>query len=307
MALCIGRIQRQGLAILFCLTLGCAKAAQPGFQIGIVNAQTEAALASAVERADDVSLAFLVVTRIKAVDDACSDELYLERRALLEKSRHPIALVSAGSDWSECQSDSGRGLAVERLTRLRELFHGDDFIPAIALNPVRQSATARFRSFAENMRWERDGLLFATLHLPAPNNNFRAEAGRNSEFEDRLVANQDWLHRLAAHARLKKAKAIVVFSDGNPLATPPKTAFKRDGYQEVRRQMETLAAGFSGKVLLVHAQAGSDESTGKIFWRGNLGALSVGPGWTRLKVTPGQPVPFMMESPPGPMKAGSHR
>jgi hypothetical protein len=175
---------------------------------------------------------------------------------------------------------------------LRELFFADEFsIGASRIPLVRQSATAKFRSYGENARWEFGDIMFATINLPNNNNHYRSEAGRNSEFEDRLIANRDWLHRVFIYAKGKKMDGIVLFCDGDPIAKPNRAGLKRDGFAETRQQITALASRFPGKVLIVHGRAEPDASKA-IAWQGNLGVLEAGAPWIKLNVTPSRPSLF---------------
>jgi hypothetical protein len=142
--------------------------------------------------------------------------------------------------------------------------------------------------------------MFATINLPANNNHYRPEAGRNSEFEDRLIANRDWLQRIFTFAARKKRAAIVLFCDGNPLAKPTSSQFfdfgtKRDGFAETRRHINALAAKFPGRVLIIHGQAADKPSApDSINWRDNLGELDVGSEWIKLTVNPATPTLFSL-------------
>ena len=109
---------------------------------------------------------------------------------------------------------------------------------------VRQSANPKFRTYVENARWEIGDILFATIDLPANNNHYLLEAGRNSEFEDRLVANRNWLHQIFTYAKYKKLQGVVLFSDGDPISPPNHARSKRDGFAETRHQIVGSAAGF---------------------------------------------------------------
>jgi len=128
--------------------------------------------------------------------------------------------------------------------------------------------------------------MFATVNLPASNNHYLTEAGRNSEFEDRLIANQNWLQRIFLIAARKKLGGIVLFCDGNPFALPA-AGTKRDGFAEMRRRIGQLSVGFPGKVLVIHGQAdvGAQTSQG-IAWHNNLGILDAGPDWLKVTVNP---------------------
>ena len=277
------------------------------FQFSVIghplqHGRDEAALKRAIAEASQSDSAFIVATGIKAVTEPCSDKLYTQRHALLNESPQPMIVSLAGSDWSACINSSGRSNAIERLNRLRELFYVDgESLGARRLTVTRLSSNAKFRSYAENAHWEYGKVLFATINLPANNNHFRPEAGRNSEFEDRLVANRAWLHRLFTLAERQKMHGIVLFSDGDPGVTAeegfsllPSFRTKQDGFAEVRKQIRTLAEKYKGKVLLIDAQRGASGEPA-IQWRGNVGHLNMAADWAEVRVTPGATTLFSIK------------
>lgn len=250
-------------------------------------AEGEDALKSVLDEAKDEELAFLVVTGIKAAGEACGDRLYQKRRDLLEKARRPVILSLSGNDWAGCRNSAGRTNAIERLNRLRELFYGEpESLGKAKLAVTRLSSSPRFRSYAENAHWQVGKVLYATINLPAPNNHYLAAAGRNSEYEDRAVANRFWLNRLFAIARQDKVDAVVLFAEGNmqPLLQPAnglRALLQRapagyDGFADTRRQVQMRAAKFQGQVLVVDSAGLPKGAKPAIEWRGNVGHLSVG-------------------------------
>jgi hypothetical protein len=270
----------------------------------------EAPLRQALLATGDTAYAFVVATGIKHVDDACSDALYLARRELFAEAPRPLVLVPAASDWSVCTTPAGRSAAQERLTRLRELFFDEAAsLGARKLSLARLSSTSKFRSFAEYAQWEVGNVLYATMNVTSDNNHFRPEAGRNSEFEDRLVANRAWLHRLATYAQRKKLAAIVLFSEGDigVQAADTKAAksakgqaaplpnSRQDGFADVRRQVTAIALKFPGKVLLVDSAPLAEGSAPAIAWHGNLGHLSLGSHVVEVKVAPGTSTLFSIK------------
>jgi hypothetical protein len=245
----------------------------------------EARLEQALRESERANPAFVVVNGIKSAREPCGDKLYEQRMALLDDSARPLIVSLAASDWSACRNSLGRSAAIERLNRLRELFFGDGrSLGAHKIALSRLSSDAKFRSYAENAYWEHGPVLFATINLPANNNHFLPEAGRNSEFEDRLVANRVWLHRLFALAERKRLAGVVLFSDGDVgverEAEHAPLPDRQDGYASTRRQIRALAAKFAGRVLLIDAQQGKAG----IAWRGNLGHLSVGANSVEIRV-----------------------
>jgi hypothetical protein len=256
----------------------------------------DARLKRALEEAGDKSTAFVLVTGIKGVKEACSDKLYQQRRELVDDARRPTVMIPAASDWTDCRNSAGRSNAIERLNRLRELFYAEpESLGAHKLPLTRQSMSPRFRSYAENAHWSIGKVLYATINLPANNNHYVTEAGRNSEYEDRLVANRFWLNRLFAIARRDKLEAIVLFSEGDLKALSQPTGLRallrravpdNDGFAETRRQVLALAQKFPGKVLLVDSAPLAKGAKPAIEWRGNLGHLTVGQEEIEVEVDP---------------------
>jgi hypothetical protein len=279
-------------------------------QFGVIghsfhNGGGESRLKQAIADESESALAFVVVTGIKGDDEPCSDKLYARRRELFDDARRPMIVLPSATDWSECKNSAGRSIAIERLNRLRELYFGEPVsLGARKLPLTRLSSSAKFRSYAENAHWEVGNVLYATVNLPANNNHYRPEAGRNSEYEDRLVANRFWLNRLFAMARREKHDAVVLFSEGDVKALAQPTGLRallnrssssRDGFDEPRRQIATLAQKYPGKVLLVDTDSGRKGAAPAIEWRGNLGHLSLGSGAVEVKVMPGAASPFTLK------------
>jgi hypothetical protein len=278
------------------------------FSFGVIghtlgNDTGDADLKRAIMEANQSDAAFALATGIKSYAEACSDRLYSERRAMMETSERPLLLLLAGSDWTDCRSSDGRSSAIERLNRIRELYYSDnESLGMKHITVSRQSAIPKFRSYAENMHWERDRVLFATINLPAKNNHFRMEAGRNSEYEDRMVANRAWLQRLFTWAKRRKLEAIVLVSDGRIGAHVEQGFFsrlatKKDGFTETRRIVRGLAEKFPGKVLLIDSQKSENGKPPSIEWSGNIGHVGMAAEWAEIRVAPGSATMFTLAAP----------
>ncbi len=254
----------------------------------------EKRLKQALADNDNKDVAFMVVTGIKGAGEPCTDKLYQKRRELVDDARRPVVVLPAGSDWIECRNSAGRTNAIERLNRIRELFYGEPkTLGAQKLSVTRQSMSPRFRSYAENAHWSVGKVLYATVNMPANNNHYLNEAGRNSEYEDRLVANRFWLNRLFAIAKRDKLEAIVLFSEGDVKALSQPTGLRallrsavpeNDGFAEPRRLILSLAQKFPGKVLLVDGTRVRAKPA--IEWRGNVGHLAAGADALEVVVNP---------------------
>lgn len=235
---------------------------------------------------------FIIATGIKSTSEACSDRLYQERRAMMNVAERPLVLLPAGSDWTGCRNSNGKSNAIERLNRIREIFFPEpEALGARKLAVNRQSAIPKFRDYAENAYWEHEKILFVTLNVPAKNNHYLTEAGRNSEYEDRMVANRAWLHRAFLTAKRKKLPGMVLVMEGDISAHVEQGFFarlsqKKDGFTETRRLVRTLAEKYQGQLLLVDSQK-KDKAAAAIEWNKNVGHLALGADWTTLRVIPG--------------------
>lgn len=294
------------LALLCALLGGGSVAAQElavtqGFSFAVVAPGTPTTgidslpnLQRNIRQTNRDNLGFVVSLGIKTAAEPCRDALYNSRHAALQRAKNGLIVTLTAPDWANCKRADGRSAAIERLSRLRELFFVGDFsLGATRIPLMRQSIIPKFRLYGENTRWEMGKVLFATLNLPAPNNHYLAQAGRNSEFEDRRVANRDWLNKLFFLASRNESKSIVLFTDANPLIPHPaqaidRLAAKRDGFAEVRQQLQHLSSQFPGKVVVIHRSppfSAPNTPAGTLHWEGSIGQLMPAPGgWARLTV-----------------------
>jgi hypothetical protein len=293
------------LVLLLCFS-GLAQAA--GFSFGVIGqsaegGEEEIVLNEAIAEADQDQVAFVVANGMKSGSEPCTDALYQQRKALFNAVRPGLILSLTAADWAGCKRQNGRSAAMDRLNRVRDLFFADEFsLGTGKIAVVRQSATPKFRANGENARWERGGILFATVNLPANNNHYLPDAGRNSEFEDRAIANRFWLNHLFKVAARRKLKGIVLFCDGDPLTEPDAATVaslpgRQDGFRQVREQLRTLLLRYPGTVLVVHGRGDSPASGNGIAWRGKLGSIAVGAGWSKLTADPARPRVFSVSGP----------
>lgn len=239
------------------------------------------AIAFAVVASDTAADADRAAATLRAIDDsaarfvvqfesggpgsrACSDDAIERRRALLDASAKPVVPIANVSEWATC--DASGGDPFERLQRLVDAFFGSDAsLGRTRMSWARQSALPRFRRYRENVRWQAGRVLFATVDLAANNNDYRIGAGRNGEFEERVVANRAWLERTFRIATERRLPAVVIFVDAAPrfnvpLRPPDPRTRERDGYYEWKVAMRELVPTFKGRVLLVQGRYADDRA-----------------------------------------------
>ena len=96
----------------------------------------------------------------------CTDEMMVSRFELYRGFSAPFVITPGDNDWYDC-SQTGSD-EYERLEFFRELYYPRPRATAIGAPPLElavQSDAAQFEEFVENVRWVRDGVVFATIHL----------------------------------------------------------------------------------------------------------------------------------------------
>jgi hypothetical protein len=265
------------------------------------NSGDENELRIALESAQAANPTFILVNGMRSKGEPCTDRLYRQRTALLESSVAPVVLSLAGDDWITCRDRQNRLAPTAWLNLLRDQVYGDISWSGSKHIPLRrQSAITAFRNYAENTRWSIDTILFATLNVPANNNNYLASAGGNSEFEDRQIANRDWLRRLITQAQREHKSYIVLFCDGNPLPDVRRKTEPRNGYVELRQQLKYLAEKSGVKIVVMQGSTPTTEkNNGSIIWKGRLGYINLSAGISMIAVdtTTENPFSIMADEP----------
>jgi hypothetical protein len=204
------------------------------------NADEEAQFPELIAEMNHQRLALVMhVGDFKSSQMECSDALFLQRREWFGLSHHPFIYIPGDNEWLDCRRASWAPHdPLERLEKLRELFFGNDSV--LGQRPLTVTRQVK-RGYPEHLRWVYEGVLFATLNIPGPNNDAAAPA----ESQPRTAAALAWLHEAFEQARERKLAAIVVgvqanLFSGNPAYAPFVTALAEE------------AERFRGEVLVVH-------------------------------------------------------
>ena len=254
------------LLVLAALMAGCAAA--PGrFDIAVLgdqqyDAESDAQFPRLMADIDRAPVDFVVhLGDFKAgTSGACSDELYQSRKRQLEASRHPLIYTPGDNDWTDCHAPKAGGFVPEeRLSALRRTFFADKRSLGQRKLDMEQQA-----GFPENLRWQRGGVVFATLHIVGSNNNLGRSPEGDAEFRSRMAANIAWLRQAFASAKKENAAGIALFTQANPRfeRTFPKgrtnalglgpVPVTPSGYADLWPALEQEVAAFNRPVLFVH-------------------------------------------------------
>ena len=194
--------------------------------------------------------AFIVhVGDFKKSSDPCSDALFLDRHALFNGSRIPFIYVPGDNEWTDCRSvAAGHYDELERLGRLRQLFFAEPFSLGRTRIPLEQQAGA----FPEHLRWRLGPVLFVSLNVPGPNNNFGMRKEASAEYRARNPLLIDWLKKGFARVRRENLAGIVIVMQGNPGFKHFAAGLGHNGYKELLEALRSETLDFAGQVLLVH-------------------------------------------------------
>lgn len=177
----------------------------------------------------------------------CTEEQHRSILGWFAKYDHPVVYTPGDNEWADCRkpevleaysryvSKKATVADLQLLMPLRGLDAGmtsagyDDPIGSLALirrvffdKPqsvggrtmplVRQpDVSTTFKETAENTRWEKGGVVFATISVPGSGNGFLiANEARAREAVARNRANIDWIKATFAEAKAKNAKAVVI-------------------------------------------------------------------------------------------------
>lgn len=222
------------------------------------------ALVGAINAAGPAFSVFLGDT--KAGGERCADAVVLDRTAawfgLVEG---PLVYTPGDNEWTDCWQDrAGRFDPLERLARLRERFFAEPRSLGRAPMPLLRQADAgapEHRLYAENARWERGGVLFATVHVPGSDNNRprdgdgAAPPGAAAEYPARNRANLAWIAETFAEAERRGHGAVVLALQADLYFRDRCGRGSVAGHLGTRAALAEGARRYGGPVLLLHGDS----------------------------------------------------
>ena len=256
------------MATALALTLPQAQAAR--FEIGLMGdapyTDSEVVkLRKVIQAMNAADLAFVVhvgdlhTEVARGTPTPCTEAMLADRKALLQSSRHPLIFTPGDNDWTDCHTGTPSVDPVTRLNAIRRAFYAEGVTLGQKTFPVKRQA-----KYVENLTWERDGILFVTLHMVGSNNNLGRTPESDAEHAERNAANIAWMKQAFEAAEHGKHKAVVIFTQANPffedrwpagrragnrVAEPPS---RPSGFRALLVALELEVASFERPVLFVH-------------------------------------------------------
>ena len=225
-----------------------------------------ARLMGAINRAEPVFSIFVGDT--KGGSEICTDERTLRAVSWMGLANAPLIYTPGDNEWTDCwQPRAGRFDQLERLALLRARFFPDAM--SLGRRPMRLTRQAdtdpALALYVENARWERDGVVFVTAHVPGSNNNKPTDpgetptivppAGAAAEYAARNAANIAWIGAAFARARESNAPALVIALQADLFYRQRCGRGWHTGYTDTIAAITDGARGFGKPVLLIHGDS----------------------------------------------------
>ncbi len=209
-----------------------------------------------IERINTAHPAFTIhVGDFKPGNSRCGDEHFAKISDMFETFDAPLIYTPGDNEWTDChRADNGGFDPLERLGKVREQFFPN---PAQSLGRDKialehQGTDTRYSAYIENRRWERAGVLFATLHIVGSNNNLQRDHVAVNEYIARNVANLAWMQATFESARKRNAKAVVLAFQADLRWELNASEQQRAGFTDTLTALRRHARAFGKPVLVVH-------------------------------------------------------
>ncbi len=208
----------------------------------------EARFPSMIVEINRERLAFVVhVGDFKSGWSHCTDALFELRREQFAWFQHPLIYTPGDNEWTDCWRPSFAAPTtrdpLNRLQKLRSLFYSDTY----SLGKDKLLLTRQSAAYPENARWEQEGVVFATLNVPAGNNLRMPE-----ESASRGKANDAWIAAAFGQARAQARRAVVLVMQANPWGRDGRV---ENAYTGLMATMTRETLNFNGEVLLIHGDS----------------------------------------------------
>ena len=186
---------------------------------------------------------------IKHGQGRCDDDVFNDRRQLFEASRVPFVFVPGDNEWTDCKRlSNGAYDPLERLATLRALFwQRPDSLGQKTIALERQPG-----NYPEHSRFRLGPVLFVTLNLPGPDNNFGWRDTPSAEFQSRNPVVLQWLKESFAIARRESLAGIVLLFQADPGFKNFSQGLAHRGFREFLETLRQETLAFNGQVVAVH-------------------------------------------------------
>ena len=199
---------------------------------------------------------------IKSGISICSNGMFIDRLQRFQQFKIPFILTPGDNEWVDCHRFlTGSYQPLERLARLRKLFYAEPSksLGQKTMSVQTQADDPQFSEFVENVRWRKNHVVFATVHIVGSNNGL-AQFSTRTEADDheasrRTEAALAWIRQAFEEAKQTNARGIFILFHANPSFELAKGSHARLGFDEIIELFEYEAATYSKPILLAHGDS----------------------------------------------------
>jgi hypothetical protein len=202
----------------------------------------------------------LHVGDIKSGSSPCTDEVFKRAFDQIQTIESPVIYTIGDNEWTDChRKDAGGYDPRERLLKVREMFFakpGQSLGKTAMLVESQSLVMPEHKTYVENTRFRKNGVMFVGVHVPGSNNGFEALApvAAATEFAARDKANVAWINASFKLAKDENAKALVMFiqADFDESRLANKTLPRESGFVGTLNAIEDGTKLLGKPMLLVH-------------------------------------------------------
>lgn len=206
---------------------------------------------------------------IKSGSSLCSDALLEARFKQLQQLKRPLVYTPGDNEWTDCHRPAAGGYEpLERLAKLRALFFPRPHLTTGKL-PMRvrsQAEDPAHAEFVENVMFERNGVVFATVHVVGSQNGYAPWSGigeteqsprqdRIDEVERRIRAAVAWIDEAFDLAEKRGAAGVFLAMQANPAIEAQEGSSARLGFDEIVSKISERTVAFGRPVLVAHGDS----------------------------------------------------
>lgn len=253
-------MRRSRLALLVPVVLGLAMPAGAGWaasepfhfvafgDMPYVTPADYARMANVVEAINATRPAFAIhVGDLKGGGRSCDDATFTRVKPYFDAVTPALVYTPGDNDWADCDRLVAGGYDTrERLAFLRKMFFASSqSLGTSPIEVVRQKDVMPEIGLPENLIWQHNDVLFATVHVVGSDDNLSDD---RDEFMARRAANLAWIGEIFRRARESAIPGVVVSYHADmfrPFASPA-------AFGGIRAALADAAESFGHPVLLIH-------------------------------------------------------
>lgn len=211
------------ITLLLVVATGCSVTQKNTFQFALIgdNPYTPTTYSIYERMIDEINSHtgiewVLHVGDVKGASSSCSDEELSRHFDLNQGFDKPFIVTPGDNDWLDCKRAGAGGYdEYERLDAFRRIFYpvSGHTTGGKPMQVRQQSSTQQeFSQFVENAIWQKQGVVFATVHVVA----LTVPATDPRRWEKRVAAASAWIRQVFEEARTTSAKGVFLAMQADP-------------------------------------------------------------------------------------------